>query len=171
MAQPTETIGLQVANAPAKSNSSTLTYTAGNPNQASLTLQGFYPTVTITALASSVLQSTGATQTFTVTRSLTGKAQTVYLQASGKAVLGSDYIVNGLTVVSTNAQGNVNTIAVPFAAADSSETVTIMPATSLLSGSSLSLQLKVVQDNPITGGPATYAVGSPGSASVTLLGL
>jgi hypothetical protein len=64
-----------------------------------------------------------------------------------------------------------NTIAVPFAAGDSFETVTIVPSTGTLSGSSLSLQLQVVQDSSITGNPATYSVGDPNTASVSLLGL
>jgi hypothetical protein len=166
MAQPNEAIQLQLADPPA-SNNSTLTYTKGNPNQASLTLQGFYPTVTITPLVTSVYQTTGATQTFTVTRSLTGKAQTVYVQAGGKALLGSNYTASGLSLVS----GSKNTIAVPFAAGDSAETVTIVPSTGTLSGSNLSLQWQVIQDSSVTGNAATYAVGNPYSASVTLLGL
>ena len=166
MAHPSATIQLQLPDPP-NSGSSTSAYAKGNPNQASLTLQGFYPTVTSTSLVPSVYQSTGATQTFTVTRSLTGKAQTVYVQAGGQALLGSDYTVKGLSLVS----GNLNTIALPFAAGDSSETVTIIPSTGSLSGSSLSLQWQVVQDSAITGNPATYAVGNPNNASVTLLGL
>jgi hypothetical protein len=166
MAHPTATIQLQLPDPPSSGGSASA-YTKGNPNQASLTLQGFYPTVMISGLVPSVSQTTGATQTFTITRSLTGKAQTVYVQAGGQAQLGSDYTANGLSVVS----GNKNTIAVPFAAGDSSETVTIMPSTGSLSGSSLSLQWQVVQDSSITGNAATYAVGNPYSASVTLLGL
>jgi outer membrane biosynthesis protein TonB len=166
MSQPNETIQLQVANAPANANSPTLTYTTGNPNLASLTLQGFYPTVTITPLVSSVYQTTGSTPALTISRSLTGKAQTVYVQTSGPALLGRDYTANGLTVVG----GNVNTIAVPFAATDSSQTVTITPSTGTLSTSNLLIQWTVVPDNTITGLPATYAVGNPSSASVTLIG-
>jgi hypothetical protein len=171
MAQPNETIQLQVANAPANSNNPTLTYTTGSSNQASLTLQGFYPTVTIAPLVTSINQTNGATQALTITRSLSGKAQTVYVQTSGPAVLGSDYTVNGLTVVSSNGHGNVNTIAVPFAAGDSSETVTIVPSTGTLSVTNPTIQWTVIQDNSVTGNPATYAVGNPNSASVTLLGL
>jgi hypothetical protein len=165
MAQPSETIQLQVPSSP-NSGTSTLTYTQGNPNQASLTLQGFYPTVTITPLVTSVYQTTGATQTFTVTRSLTGKAQTVYVQAGGQAVPGSDYTVSNLSVLSNPK----NSVAVPFAAGDSSETVTIMPSTGTLSGSNLSIQWTLVSDGSITGNPSTYAVGNPSGATVSLVG-
>ena len=165
MAQPNETIQLQVAGSSFPGNS-TLTYTNGNPNQASLTLQGFYPTVTISVLVDNIFQTTGATPTFIITRSLTGKAQTVYVQAGGNAKLGSDYTVNNLSVLSNPN----NTIAVPFAAGDSAETVTITPSTGSLSGSNLSIQWQVVQNGSITGGPQAYAIGNPNNVSVSLVG-
>ncbi|MBV9998684.1 MAG: hypothetical protein JO015_06170, partial [Verrucomicrobia bacterium] len=118
------------------------TYTLGNPSQASITLQAFSPTVTISAVVSTVNQLNGSTAAFKISRTSAGPAQTVYVQVSGPANLGTDYRANGTGTVSNNL------ISIPFAATDLSETVTITPATGTISPANKPMQWKVVSNGP-----------------------
>ncbi|MBV9488487.1 MAG: hypothetical protein JO069_02025, partial [Verrucomicrobia bacterium] len=123
------------------------------------------PTVIITALVTSVYQTAGTTPTFTLTRSSTANAQTIYVQVSGPALLGSDYAPSGLSTDGTNI------VAIPFAAGQGSVTVSLTPTTGTITPASKGITWTVVTAAPGGSQNVDYTAGNPGEATVTLLGL
>ncbi|HEY0789541.1 MAG TPA: hypothetical protein VGD78_00635, partial [Chthoniobacterales bacterium] len=102
-----------------------------------------------------------------VTRSRTGKAQTIYVQVSGTAVSGTDYTLNTLSLTG----GNL--IAVPFGVNDQTVPIGITTMDHWLIENNPTLQFQVVPDSTVAGTTsptttATYAVGTPSSSVLTL---
>jgi V8-like Glu-specific endopeptidase len=127
-------------------------YTVGSPGSATVTItdndQVTLPTVTITANDSTATEAGTTTGQFTLTRSgATTSALTVNFSVGGTATSGSDYNSIGTTVTipASSVSSTITVTPIDDAAAEGDETVLVTLSAN-----------------------ATYTVGSPDSATVTI---
>ena len=130
--------------------SSNASYTVGSPNSATVTIadNDTLPTVTISATDPNASETGPDTGTFTVSRTgSTSAALTVNYTVGGTASSGSDYssLAGSVTIPSGSASAAITVTPVEDTTVESSETVIVTLSSN-----------------------ASYTVGSPGSATVTI---